>query len=104
MTISARHDGALDKAAERIGAAVRRDGQPNAPGIAAILPLVVRGARLAMANLDSAGDKNLMVDATAFAARPSADPGFIDFDMLAGLPPIRSWSGRTMPARSLWRI
>ena len=42
------------------------------------------GARLALANLHSAGDKNLIVDATAFAARPAASPGFIDFNVLAG--------------------
>ena len=80
----ARHNGALDEAAERLRAAVRHDGEPNPPGIATTLPLVELGARLALANLHSAGDKNLIVDATAFAARPAANPGFIDFDVLAG--------------------
>src|SRR4249920_3450635 len=58
--------------------------EPNPPGIATTLPLVELGARFALANLHSAGDKNLIVDATAFAARPAANPGFIDFDVLAG--------------------
>ena len=80
----ARHNGALNEAAERLRAAVRHDGEPNPPGIATTLPLVELGARLALANLHSAGDKNLIVDATAFAARPAANPGFIDFDVLAG--------------------
>ena len=80
----ARHNGALNEAAERLRAAVRHDGEPNPPGIATTLPLVELGARLALANLHSAGDKNLIVDATAFAARPAASPGFIDFDVLAG--------------------
>ena len=80
----ARHNGALNEAAEQLRAAVRHDGEPNPPGIATTLPLVELGARLALANLHSAGDKNLIVDATAFAARPAASPGFIDFDVLAG--------------------
>ena len=52
-------------------------------GLTTTLPLVELGARLALANLHSAGD-NLIVDATAFTARPAASPGFIDFDVLAG--------------------
>ena len=80
----ARHNGALNEAAEQLRAAVRHDGEPNPPGIATTLPLVELGARLALANLHSVGDKNLIVDATAFAARPAASPGFIDFDVLAG--------------------
>ena len=72
------------KPQEQLRAAVRHDGEPNPPGIATTLPLVELGARLALANLHSAGDKNVIVDATAFAARPAASPGFIDFDVLAG--------------------
>ena len=41
----ARHNGALNEAAERLRAAVRHDGQPNPPGIATTLPLVELGAR-----------------------------------------------------------
>ena len=54
----ARHNGALHEAAEQLRAAVRHDGEPNPPGIATTLPLVELGARLALANLHSAGDKN----------------------------------------------
>ena len=72
---------------QRIRRATPRCGparcEPNSPGIATTLPLVELGARLALANLHSAGDKNLIVDATAFAARPAANPGFIDLDVLA---------------------
>src|SRR5271165_2131822 len=39
-------DGILDKATQGIGAAVSRDGQSHSTGIAAILPLVLRRARL----------------------------------------------------------
>src|ERR1019366_34869 len=80
----ALHNGALDEPAKRPRAAVRHDGEPTPPGIATTLPLIELGARLALANLHSAGDKNLIVDATAFAARPAADPGFIGFEVLAG--------------------
>jgi hypothetical protein len=78
------HNGALDEATERLCAAVRHDGKPNPTGIATTLPLVELGTRLALANFHSAGDKNLIVDTTAFAARPAADPGFIDFNVRAG--------------------
>jgi hypothetical protein len=39
-------------------------------------------ARLPVANLDSGGHQRFVVDAPAFAARPSADPRLIDLDML----------------------
>jgi hypothetical protein len=45
----ARHNGALDEAAERLRAAVRHDGEPNPPGIATTLPPIEFGARLALA-------------------------------------------------------
>src|SRR5208282_4461108 len=76
------HDGFLDKATQGIGAAVSCDGQSHSTGIAAILPLVLCRARLAVANLDSGGHQRFVVDAPAFAARPSADPRLIDLDML----------------------
>ena len=76
------HDGILDKATQGIGAAVSGDGQSHSTGIAAILPLVLRRARLPVANLDSGGHQRFVVDAPAFAARPSADPRLIDLDML----------------------
>ena len=36
-----------------------------------------------MENFNSSGNQRLVVDASALAARPSADPCFVDFDMLA---------------------
>src|SRR5271169_7251166 len=76
------HDGILDKATQGIGAAVSSDGQSHSTGIAAILPLVLCRARLPVANLDSGGHQRFVVDAPAFAARPSADPCLINLDML----------------------
>ena len=35
-----------------------------------------------MAHLNGAGDQNLVVNAAAFAACPTADPGFVHLDML----------------------
>src|SRR5271166_4972764 len=75
------HDGTLDKATQGIGAAVSSDGQSHSTGIAAILPLVLCRARLPVANLDSGGHQRFVVDAPAFAARPSTDPRLIDLDM-----------------------
>src|SRR5271165_1447750 len=75
-------DGAIDKSTKRFGASVSDDCQPNAPRIAPILSLVLRGSRLPMAHLNGAGDQNLVVNASAFAACPTADPGFVHLDML----------------------
>src|ERR1700751_168779 len=80
----ARHNGTLDEAAERLRASVWHDGESNTPGIATTLPLVELGTRLALANHHSTDDKNLIVDATAFAARSAPDPGFTDCNVLAG--------------------
>ena len=35
-----------------------------------------------MAHFNSAGDQNLVVNTSAFAACPTADPGFVHLDML----------------------
>ena len=77
-----RSDGAIDKPTKRFGATVSGNCQPNAPRIAPILSLVLRGSRLPMAHLNGAGDQNLVVNASAFAACPAADPGFVHLDML----------------------
>src|SRR5665811_2293436 len=77
-----RSDGAIDKSTKRFGASVSDDCQPNAPRIAPILSLVLRGSRLPMAHLNGAGDQNLVVNASAFAAGPTPDPGFVRLDML----------------------
>src|ERR1022692_847503 len=77
-----RRHGAIDESTKRFGAAVSGDCQPNAARIASILPLVLRGPRLPMAHLNGAGDKNLVVNASTFAACSTANPGFVHLDML----------------------
>src|SRR5580693_2999020 len=77
-----RSDGAIDKPTKRFGATVSGNCQPNAPRIAPILSLILRGSRVPMAHLNGAGDRNLVVNASAFAACPTADPGFVHLDML----------------------
>ena len=72
-----RHNGALDEATQRIGAAVGSDGQPHAPGVAAILPLVLRGAGLPVADFDGSSHQRLVVNASAFTTRPASNIGFV---------------------------
>src|SRR5271166_3994957 len=93
------HDGTLDKATQGIGAAVSSDGQSHSTGIAAILPLVLCRARLPVANLDSGGHQRFVVDAPAFAARPSTDPRLIDLHML--FRPMTSGSWGRWPVGSI---
>ncbi len=38
---------------------------------------------IALSHFNGAGDKKLVVNAPALAARAAADPGFVDFDMVA---------------------
>ena len=80
-----RSNGALDKAAERFRAAVWHDSESDTSGVATALPLIELGSRLALSHFNGAGDKKLVVNAPALAARAAADPGFVDFDMVAGL-------------------
>ena len=74
----------LNEAAKRLRATVRHDGEPDSPRIPFAFALVELGARLALAHLYRTGDKDLVMDAPALAARPSADIGFIDLDVLTG--------------------
>jgi hypothetical protein len=78
---SRRHS-VLNEAAERRGGAVGHDRQADAPGDPAALALVQVGRRVALADLDGAGDEGLIVDAPAFAARLAADPALIDLDVI----------------------
>ena len=78
-------DGVFDESAERIGATVGDDGETNTSRVATVFPIVELGSRLAVTHLHGAGDENLVMDAPAFAAGPSSNPGFIDFDMLLRL-------------------
>jgi len=92
-----------NEAAKRVRAPVRRNGEPDTSGVTSAPALDGFCTRLALPHLYCTGDKNLVMDATAFAARTSADPGFIGFDVFIWIAanPVLSWSGRTMPARSL---
>ena len=85
MTDAPEVTGALDKAAERFRAAVWHDSESDTSGVATALPLIELGSRLALSHFNGAGDKKLVVNAPALAARAAADPGFVDFDMVAGL-------------------
>ena len=78
-----RHDGAFDETTQRIGAAVGGDGQPHAPRVAAILPLVLRGAGLPLADFDGSGHQRLVVNASAFTARPASDITLVDLDIFS---------------------
>lgn len=78
-----RHDGAFDEATQRIGAAIVGDGQPHAPGVAAILPLVLRGAGLPVVDFDGSGHQRLVVNASAFTTRPASNIRLVDLDILS---------------------
>src|SRR5271166_4909934 len=98
------HDGTLDKATQGIGAAVSSDGQSHSTGIAAILRLScsVPGFRL---RTSTAAATSVLW----WMPRPSPrvlPPTHVSSTSTCsfGRPPMRSWSGRTMPARSLCRM
>lgn len=80
----------LDEAAERVVTAIGHNRKPNAPSVTTAFALVELCVRFALANLDGTGDQHLVSDAPAFSSRPTTNIAFIDFDVLASLPPIRS--------------
>ena len=57
-----------------------------------------------MTNLDGTSDENLVVDTPAFAASPSTNPCLVYLNMFPRLAADTILIGRTMPARSLWRM
>ena len=81
----ARSNSLLDKPTERIAASIWGDRKPDAPGVSAILPLVLGSPRFAVPNFDSTDHKDFVMDAPTFATGPAADVGFIGLDMLVGL-------------------
>jgi hypothetical protein len=99
-----RDDSAINESTERLSASVGDDGKTNTPRIAPIPSLILRGSRLPMAHLNGAGDQNLVVNAPPLTACPAADPAFVHLDMLICAATDAAWSGRTIPARNLWRI
>ena len=96
------HNDTLDEATQRFGTSVRHHREPNTPGVAPSSALVEAATLLALSNLDSTGDEHHVVNASALAASTAANIGFIGLDVFCGVAANpRSWSGRTMPARSL---
>ena len=68
------------------GAPIGYYGEPDTPGIASVLSLVLRGSRFPMTNLDGTSDENLVsVDTPAFAASPSTNPCLVYLNMFPRL-------------------
>lgn len=86
-------DYTFHEATERTSTPIRNDGKPDASGITSALPLIKAGAGLALAHLDSAGHKHLIVNTAPLAARATADQGFIGLNVFSRLStnPILIW-------------
>ena len=80
-----RSNGALHEPTKRVGAPIGYYGEPDTPGIASVLSLVLRGSRFPMTNLDGTSDENLVVDTRAFAASPSTNPCLVYLNMFPRL-------------------
>ena len=80
-----RSNGALHEPTKRVGAPIGYYGEPDTPGIASVLSLVLRGSRFPMTNLDGTSDENLVVDTPAFAASPSTNPCLVYLNMFPRL-------------------
>ena len=52
-----RSNGALHEPTKRVGAPIGYYGEPDTPGIASVLSLVLRGSRFPMTNLDGTSDR-----------------------------------------------
>ncbi len=76
------NNGALDKSTQRLGTSIWGDCQPHSPGVTAIPSLVLGGPWFAVTNFDSAGNKDLVMDTSAFTTGSATDIGFISLDML----------------------
>src|SRR5208337_3617765 len=99
-----RNNRAIDKSAKRFGASVSGDRQPHAPRIAPIVSLVPCGSRLAMAPSTAQATRTLWcMPRSSPRVRPPIQVSSTSTCSFAR-PPMRSWRGRTIPARSLWRI
>src|ERR1019366_5172118 len=77
---STRCHGALDEADQRLCAPVRHYGESDAPGITTSFTLVKTAGALALPDFDGTSHEHHVVDATPFATRAAANPGFISFD------------------------
>ena len=80
-----RSNGALHEPTKRVGAPVGYYGEPDTPGIASVLSLILRGPRFPMTHFNGTSDENLVVDSPAFAASPSTDPCLVYLNMFPRL-------------------
>jgi hypothetical protein len=78
-----RH-GAFDEAAQRLGASVRHQGEPDTTGVPPTLPLVEAAGMLALTDFDGTCHNDHIVDAAPLAARTTAHVGFIGLDDFFG--------------------
>jgi hypothetical protein len=84
----------LNEVAKRLRATVRDNGEPDTTGVSPTLALVELGPRLSLADLTGSGDKDFIMDASAFSVCSPSDIAFVDFDVLAGIAayPILIWA------------
>jgi hypothetical protein len=80
--LRARCDGLFNKAAYRFGGALRNDREPDPSGAESIPARVAVDPWSTSTDLGSGSNQRLVVDAANFATPASANPCFIDFDML----------------------
>src|ERR1700737_395229 len=76
-------NGFLNEAAKRSCATIRHNGESNTASVSPTFARVELGAGLALADFYSTSNKDFVVNATAFAARPATDPSLIDLDVPA---------------------
>lgn len=74
-------NGSFDEAAQGLGAAIADDFKADATCVAAIPSIILCCAGLAASHLNCTGNEDLVVNAAAFTAGSSTNPGFVDFDM-----------------------
>ena len=80
-----RSYGILHESTKRVSAPIRHYGEPDTPGMASVLSLVLRGPRFPMAHFNRTSDKNLVVDTPALAASPSTNPSLVYLHMFPWL-------------------
>ena len=84
----------LNEVAKRLRATGRANGEPDTTGVSPTLALVELGPRLSLADLNGRGDKDFIMDASAFSVCSPSDRAFVDCDVLAGIAayPILIWA------------
>ena len=82
----ARLDCVFDEAAKDFGAAIGSDRQSKPSSITTISPVVLRGARFPVPDFDGSDHQRLVMNTPAFTTSSSANPRFVDLNMLASVP------------------